>query len=107
MKTMWFTIFYSYLIPVASIVSLVGILFYYFIDKHNLLRKCSLKQTMSSTISNRMMKLLDFTLLFLIVGDILFDIQLRNHVAVSSIVMFVVALIYLVLPLDIILDYAL
>lgn len=54
-----------------------------------------------------MMKLLDFTLLFLIVGDILFDLQIRNYVSLSSIVMFVVALIYLILPLDSILDYAL
>lgn len=107
MKTMWFTIFYAYLIPVASLISLAGIILYYFVDKYNLLRKCSLKQTMSSTISNRMMKLLDFTLLFLIVGDILFDLQIRNYVSLSSIIMFVVALIYLVLPLDTILDYVL
>lgn len=104
MKTMWFTIFYAYLIPVASVISLLGIILYYFVDKYNLLRKCSLKQTMSSTISNRMMKLLDFTLLFLIVGDILFDVQIRNYVSMSSIIMFIVALVYLVLPLDRILD---
>ena len=93
MKTMWFTIFYAYLIPVASIISLLGVIFYYFVDKYNLLRRCSLKQTMSNVISNRMMKLLDFTLLFLIVGDIIFDLQIRNYVSISSLVMFIVALI--------------
>lgn len=100
MKTMWFTIFYSYLIPIASIISLLGIVLYYFIDKYNLLRRSSLKQTMSNVISNRMMKVLDFSLLFLISGFILFDLQIRNYVSIQSIVMFVIAVAYLVTPLD-------
>ena len=104
MKTMWFTIFYASLIPIASIVSLFGILLYYFVDKYNLLRKCSLKQSISNVISNRMMKLLDFTLLFLILGEILFDLQIRNYFSISSVALLAVAVVYLVLPLDTLLD---
>jgi hypothetical protein len=47
------------------------------------------------------MKLLDFTLLLKPLGELLFDFQLRNHTGLySTIAMIVVALLYIILPLD-------
>ena len=51
------------------------------------------------------MKLLDFTLLCKPLGEIIFDTQIRSSLAISSIVMCAIAAIYLILPLDSILEF--
>ena len=51
------------------------------------------------------MNLLDWTLLLLPLGSLIFDEQIRGGYTVSSIVMMIVAAIYLVLPLNKIVNY--
>jgi len=59
---MWFTYLYSTLIPIGAFISMIGISFYYWVDKYNLLRKSSIGGEVSSKIVMTSMKLLDLTL---------------------------------------------
>ena len=43
MKTMWFTFLFSRVIPIGVVLSFIGVLAYYWIDKYNLLNKFSVK----------------------------------------------------------------
>jgi hypothetical protein len=50
------------------------------------------------------MKLLDFTLFCKPIGELIFDTQIRHSYCTSSVVMCIVALLYLILPIDNILE---
>lgn len=39
LETMWFTFLYVSLIPFGCVLSLVGLMIYYWVDKYNLLRR--------------------------------------------------------------------
>ena len=43
MKTMWFTFFYSPVLPIGTIFSIVAIILYYFTDKYNLIHRRTVK----------------------------------------------------------------
>lgn len=62
-ESMWFTFLYATLIPLGSLVSLIGLSLYYWVDKYNLLRRSSLTHNISGSMAIVSMKLLDFTLL--------------------------------------------
>lgn len=51
MKTMWFSFFYATAIPLGLILSLVGLVLYYLIDKYNLLRRRTVKENISHELS--------------------------------------------------------
>lgn len=101
---MWFTFLYFSLIPQGALWSCLGLFFYYWIDKYNLLRKSSLNIDVSGHLANLTMKLLDITLFWRTFGDFLYDLQIRDGVHWTTIVMFVIAVIYVVLPIRTILD---
>lgn len=103
-EIMWFTFLYSSLIPIGACLSVLGLCLYYWIDKYNLLRRSSVNSNIAGELSLFSMKLLDFTLLCKPIGEIIFDSQIRDSYCVSSIIMSGVALLYLVAPLDTILE---
>ena len=51
------------------------------------------------------MKLLDFTLIFKVIGELMFDQQIGSTYAIGSIVMIIVAFFYLILPIDKLIDF--
>jgi hypothetical protein len=51
LKTMWFTFFYSPVIPLSSLISIIGMILYYWTDKYNLLRKRTVKDTIGKELS--------------------------------------------------------
>lgn len=97
-KTMWFTFLYAWIIPLGAVFSLFGLICYYFVDKYVLLRKSSLQVSISSHLSDLMLFLLDFTILLKPMGEIFFDYNLRKKVLDTSIIMSIVATIYILLP---------
>ena len=101
---MWFTFLYATLIPIGAFISTFGLIIYYWVDKYNLLRRSCIKRDLSEELV-MIMNLLDWTLLFLPLGSLIFDEQIRGGYTVSSIVMMIVAAIYLVLPLNRIVNY--
>lgn len=98
---MWFTFLYSTLVPIGAVVSLAGFALYYWIDKYTLLRRSSLGGEISGHVVLASMKLLDFTLFLKPLGQLIFDMQIRNKTGLTAtIVMLVVAFVYIILPLD-------
>lgn len=63
MKVMWFTMLYNYLMPAAAVISFVGIVGYYFVDKFVLLRRSSVKQSISLELSSKIFKMLEISLI--------------------------------------------
>jgi hypothetical protein len=50
LEMLWFTFLYSCVIPFGSILILIGISTYYWVDKYNLLRKSSITQGVSGDL---------------------------------------------------------
>jgi hypothetical protein len=65
---MWFTFLYADLIPAGTILIILGLMAYYWIDKYNLLRRASIDGNMSGSIVLGCMKLLDATLFWRFLG---------------------------------------
>lgn len=104
LQIMWFTYLYSSLIPLGGFFSTIGLCLYYWVDKYNLLRRSSVNSNIAGELSLYAMKLLDFTLICKPVGEILFDCQIRDSYSMASIIMLAVGVLYLILPIDSILE---
>lgn len=46
-KTMWFTFFFGTAIPLGVFSSLIGLICYYQVDKYNILRRRTVKESIS------------------------------------------------------------
>jgi len=68
LEIVWFTFLYMTLIPIGGLISCLGLIFYYWIDKYNLLRRSSLRSYVSGELVHLTMSLLDFTLILRCAG---------------------------------------
>ena len=75
---MWFTFLYMTLIPVGCVFSVIGLITYYWVDKYNLLRKSAIVSQVSGDLINLTLTMLEITLILRVLGEILFDYQLRD-----------------------------
>jgi hypothetical protein len=97
---MWFTFLYVGIIPLGAAPSMLGLICYFFIDKFVLLRRSSVKSSVSSNLANYMMFLLDFTIIFKPLGEIFFDYNIRHDMQPTTYAMTAIAAIYLLLPVN-------
>lgn len=96
---MWFVFLYSTLLPVSAIISLIGLIFYYWIDKYNLLRRSKVQGSVSGHFMRTGLWLLDLALFFKPIGSIIFDVHLRDNQYLSTnIIMLCIGLGYALLP---------
>lgn len=102
---MWFTFLYATLIPIGAFIAIVGLALYYWVDKYNLLRRSSLRHNLSGHMTVVSLKLLDMTLILMPLGEIIFDVYIRDGVNSSTIVFTCIGFLYLVVPVSKILDY--
>lgn len=72
MKTMWFTFFYCSIVPGGTVCSLLGIVFYYWVDKYNVLFRRTITETISKDLTFSMIDLLEYIVIFHAVGDYMF-----------------------------------
>ena len=66
----------------GGFLTVIGIGLYYWVDKYNLLRRSSIKENISGKLSIKALTLLDLVLIFMPLGQIIFDHFLRNLVEV-------------------------
>jgi c-di-AMP phosphodiesterase-like protein len=104
-EMVWFTYFYASLIPIGAILSLIGASLFYWIDKYNLLRKSSVKQTISEDFSMRALIMLDLTLILKPVGEIVFDMQIRGEWNYQSASLIFIGFVYVLIPKDALLNW--
>ena len=70
MKTMWFTFFYGDIIPVGILFSILGLSIYYYIDKFNVLKRRTIKESLSKHLSLEMIEMLELIIIFTGVGNV-------------------------------------
>lgn len=69
MKTMWFTFFYGDIIPIGILFSIMGLTLYYFVDKYNVLRRRTIKESLSKHLSIEMIEMLELIVIFTGIGN--------------------------------------
>ena len=72
MKTMWFTFLFGTCIPFGIIMSVFNLIIYYWIDKYNLLRRRTIKESLSMSVSIEMIDMLDLCIMFFAMGNLTF-----------------------------------
>jgi hypothetical protein len=97
----WFTYFYSSLIPGGAVLMLVGFMFFYWIDKVVVLRRSSINPSVNASLSVNSMKLIEFSLVLRCAGEVFFDVQLRESgTSWQSVVCLCIGIIYVFAPTD-------
>ncbi len=102
---MWFTYLYSSIIPAGAVLIIIGLSIYYWVDKYNLLRKSSVIENVNGELGMKAIKLIDFTLVLRAAGELIFDSQIRSSTTWESIVCLIIGVLYLLLPMNRILDF--
>ena len=98
LEVMWFTFLYSTLIPFGAFLSLPGLVLYYVVDKYNLLRRSSIHGNISEKLSGWSMTLLELTLVFRPIGELIFDSHLRSATHPISFVFLITGILYMLVP---------
>jgi hypothetical protein len=105
LESIWFTYLYATLIPFGAFLTFIGLGTYYWVDKVNLLRRSSRTENISGKLAIKTLRMLDITLILPPIGAMIFDSQIRDGWDASSIVFICVAFVYIVLPMNDILEY--
>lgn len=58
-------------------VTVVGLSFHYWVDKYNLLNRCTIYSEISGKMCLKALKLLDITLIMRPIGSLIFDFQIK------------------------------
>ena len=64
MKTMWFSFVYSSVIPYGPLISGIGLFLYYWIDKYNLIKRRTVKESISEELTFKMIDMIEYILFF-------------------------------------------
>lgn len=104
-EMMWFTFLYADLIPIGAFLIFVGFCIYYWVDKYNLLRRSSLEGNISGYLAEKCLLLLDLTLFWRFLGELIFDVQIRDGAKTLTIIFLCLSILYILLPWNEILDY--
>jgi hypothetical protein len=99
-EMMWFTFLYADLIPIGAFLILVGFGIYYWIDKYNLLRRSSLEGNISGDLAMKCLFLLDLTLFWRFLGELIFDVQIREGADTLTLIFLGLSVLYLLVPWD-------
>lgn len=95
---MWFTFLYADLIPIGAFLIFFGFCLYYWVDKYNLLRRSSLEGNISGDLAVKCLFLLDLTLFWRFLGQLIFDIQIRNGATTLTIIFLALSIVYILIP---------
>ena len=77
-KTMWFTCFYSCILPVGILFSLINVTFTYFLDKYLILRRYARTPLLSAHLNREMVESLEYCPFIMSLGSLFFHILLYN-----------------------------
>ncbi|KAL4500435.1 hypothetical protein ABPG72_003386 [Tetrahymena utriculariae] len=101
-KTMWLTFFFSPLVPVCTFISLLGMIFYYFIDKYNLIYRRTVKESIGFGLSFEMLELIEYNVFLHCMGNFIFRWILGQYIDYFSLGLFGLSVIFILLPLELI-----
>ena len=98
LEMMWFTFLYADLIPIGAFLIFFGFCLYYWVDKYNLLRRSSLEGNISGDLAVKCLFLLDLTLFWRFLGQLIFDVQIRNGATTLTIIFLALSIVYILIP---------
>ncbi|CAD8069040.1 unnamed protein product [Paramecium sonneborni] len=105
MKTMWFTFMYGTAIPLGTLFSAFGILIYYFVDYYNILRRRTVKESISIQLSTEMIEMLEYIIAWCAFGEMTMTYTFFKEVSKIDILLIVMAILYQQLPMEDISEY--
>jgi hypothetical protein len=79
---------------------LIGLVFYYWVDKYNFVKSSTRKPSISGKMSLLAVKSIDAILFMVPAGSFLFDLILRDNFNVLSFVLMILGIIYLFIPMS-------
>ncbi|CAD8115777.1 unnamed protein product [Paramecium sonneborni] len=100
MKTMWFTFFYGDIIPVGILFSIMGLTLYYFVDKYNVLRRRTIKESLSKHLSIEMIEMLELIVIFTGIGNTVVSSILFGEVKWQDFIIIIIGVVYNLLPME-------
>lgn len=100
MKTMWFTFFYAPCIPLGIFFSILNLILYYYIDKFNLLKRRTIKESLDKSVSVEMIEMLEMSIIYYAIGNATFSLQLFHKLKWQEIVLLIIGVIYAALPMQ-------
>ncbi|EAS04279.2 kinase domain protein (macronuclear) [Tetrahymena thermophila SB210] len=101
-KTMWLTFFFSPLVPICTFISLLGMIFYYLLDKYNLIYRRTVKESIGYDLSFEMLELIEFNVFLHCMGNFIFRWILGQYIDYFSLGLFCISIIFIILPLQLI-----
>ena len=105
LECLWFTYLYSCVIPFGSILILIGLTLYYWVDKYNLLRRSSILEGVSGSLCMDALFLMEFTLILKPGGELIFDGLIRDQWNVIPLVEICIGTAYIFLPIKTMLGF--
>ena len=78
MKTMWMSAFYASVIPFGIVISIIGLILVYFIDKWLLLRRYTRPHLLNAKLNKEMIEYLEFVPLFMSIGSLIFHLKVYD-----------------------------
>lgn len=102
---MWFTFLYADLIPIGAFLIFIGFCIYYWVDKYNLLNRSSLEGNISADLAVECLFLLDLTLFWRFLGELIFDVQIRDGAKTLTLVFLGLSVLYMLVPWESVLEY--
>ncbi|CAD8169509.1 unnamed protein product [Paramecium pentaurelia] len=100
MKTMWFTFFYGDIIPLGILFSIMGLTLYYFVDKYNVLRRRTIKESLSKHLSIEMIEMLELIIIFTGIGNTIVSSILFGEVKWQDFIIIIIGVVYILLPME-------
>lgn len=100
MKTMWFTFFYAPCIPLGIFFSILNLILYYYIDKYNLFKRRTVKESLDKSVSVEMIEMLEMIIIYYAIGNATFSLQLFHNLKWQEIVLLICGLVYAFLPMQ-------
>ena len=88
-KTMWFTSFYSSIMPIGIIFALINVIFTYLLDKYLILRRYARTPLLSADLNRAMVESLEYCPFFMCLGSLFFHNLLYEPAAINLIADFI------------------
>ncbi|KRX08918.1 hypothetical protein PPERSA_09022 [Pseudocohnilembus persalinus] len=98
LKTMWFTYFFATCLPIGLFLSTISLIFYYWVDKYNLIHKRTIKESISKDVSLEMIELLDLCLLLFGLGNLFFNYLLFDRIGGYILIQIMLSIAYAMTP---------
>ena len=100
LNTMWITFLYAPLIPIALVFGIIGLIFFYWVQKYNIVRRSTIQEALDCKLSIEMIELLEYIIILYALGNIIiFFLSPKSQIRENIIFIYKTRIILHYLPL--------